>query len=213
MVRYDMRIRMLAASLSALAGFVDAVGFVQLGGFFVSFMSGNTTRIGVGFSERAGDAVIAGGLILSFVAGVVVGSLAGRRAAAARRPAVLALVAALLGVAALLAASGQPAAAAVAMALAMGAENAVFAEGADTHIGLTYMTGTLVKLGQQVAIALGGGDRFGWTPYLLLWAGLLAGAILGAASHAAMGMDALWAASAAAATAAVVAARIGGGRG
>ncbi|UUL83982.1 DUF1275 family protein [Sphingomonas qomolangmaensis] len=212
MVRYDMRIRLLAASLSALAGFVDAVGFVHLGGFFVSFMSGNTTRIGVGLSERGGDAVVAGGLILSFVAGVVFGSLVGRRFGTARRSAVLALVAALLGLAALLAAWGYHGAAAVAMALAMGAENAVFAEGADIHIGLTYMTGTLVKLGQHIAIALGGGDRFGWAPYLLLWAGLLAGGVAGAASYAVAGMGALWAAAAAAGIAAIIAARIGSGQ-
>lgn len=42
---------MLAATLSALAGYVDAVGFMTLGGFFVSFMSGNSTRLGVGLSS------------------------------------------------------------------------------------------------------------------------------------------------------------------
>ena len=50
MVRYDRRVKLLAAGLSALAGFVDATGFIQMGGFFVSFMSGNTTR------RRASDA-------------------------------------------------------------------------------------------------------------------------------------------------------------
>jgi uncharacterized membrane protein YoaK (UPF0700 family) len=49
--RYDRRIRTLAAGLSALAGYVDAIGFIKLGGFFVSFMSGNSTRLGVGLAH------------------------------------------------------------------------------------------------------------------------------------------------------------------
>ena len=207
-----MRIRVLAASLSALAGFVDAIGYVHLGGFFVSFMSGNTTRIGVGLTERGGNALIAGGLVVTFVAGVVLGSLASRQFGARRRSAVLTFVAMLLVLAALFAIAGYEALTAVAMALAMGAENAVFAEDGDVHIGLTYMTGTLVKLGQNVAIAVAGGAPFGWVPYLMLWTGLLAGGIAGAASYAVLGMSALWLASAAAAVAAIAAARIGPGR-
>ncbi len=42
-------IYLLAACLSALAGFVDAVGFMYLGGYFISFMSGNSTRLSVAF--------------------------------------------------------------------------------------------------------------------------------------------------------------------
>src|SRR5271154_5572159 len=41
----------LACALSALAGYVDAIGFLHLGGLFVSFMSGNSTRMGVSLAE------------------------------------------------------------------------------------------------------------------------------------------------------------------
>ena len=82
MTRYDKRVQALAIGLSALAGYVDAVGFIQLGGFFVSFMSGNSTRLGVGLIERSNDAAVAGGLIAVFIAGVIAGSLTGRSAKA-----------------------------------------------------------------------------------------------------------------------------------
>ena len=41
----------LACTLSALAGYVDAIGFLHLGGMFVSFMSGNSTRLGVSLAQ------------------------------------------------------------------------------------------------------------------------------------------------------------------
>ena len=41
----------LACALSALAGYVDGIGFIHLGGLFVSFMSGNSTRLGVSLAQ------------------------------------------------------------------------------------------------------------------------------------------------------------------
>ena len=208
MTRYDTRVQALAIGLSALAGYVDAIGFIELGGFFVSFMSGNSTRLGVGLIERSHDAAIAGGLIATFVVGVIAGSLTGKFAGSHRRPVVLMLVAALLTVAAACAAIGSTPIAVVAMVLAMGAENSVFEHGDDVHIGLTYMTGALVKFGQRAAAALIGGDRFAWAPYILLWAGLVAGAIAGALTYAWIGLAGLWIASALAATFAIIARRL-----
>jgi uncharacterized membrane protein YoaK (UPF0700 family) len=205
-IRYGRSARLFAASLSALAGFVDAIAFLALGGFFVSFMSGNSTRLGVGAAAGLADALTAGGLIAAFVAGVAAGTLAGRRFDGHRAAAVLTLVAALLAVAAFAGAAGWIGAAAAAMALAMGAENAIFERNGEVRIGLTYMTGTLVRAGQGIASALSGGERFGWAPHLLLWLGLVAGATAGAAAFASFGLQALWAATAAASTLAAIAA-------
>ena len=44
----------LACALSALAGYVDGIGFLHLGGLFVSFMSGNSTRMGVSLAQGIG---------------------------------------------------------------------------------------------------------------------------------------------------------------
>lgn len=209
MTRYDRRTRLLAASLSAVAGYVDAIGFVTLGGFFVSFMSGNTTRVAVGLAEGSSAGLIAAGLIGAFVGGVVAGSLLGRRARANRRPAVLIFTAGLLGLASTLGGQGAGFAAMVLVAVAMGAENTVFAEAGEVRIGLTYMTGALVKLGKGIATALTGGDRLAWWPYFLLWFGLLIGASTGALAHDRFGLDALWAAALVMALLAIAAAKLG----
>jgi uncharacterized membrane protein YoaK (UPF0700 family) len=191
MMRYDRRTRALAACFSAVAGYVDAIGFLITGGFFVSFMSGNTTRLGIGLTEGSSNGGFAAALLVTFVVGVMLGAVTGRIAKSYRRPAVLALVTVLLAAAVVLHWLGAGALVAIPMVLAMGAENTVFAEDGDVRIGLTYMTGTLVKLGKRLTTALLGGDRFGWAPFLLLWLGLLTGVIAGALAYRAFGPNAL----------------------
>jgi uncharacterized membrane protein YoaK (UPF0700 family) len=207
MTRYGRHITLLAAGMSALAGFVDATGFLKLGGFFVSFMSGNTTRLAVGLAEGAPSALIAGALIATFVLGVMLGTLCGHAAGRQRAAAILALVCGLLALAAGLGAAQFSVGAVVAMTLAMGAINTVFAQDGEVHISLTYMTGTLVKIGQRLATALLGGARTAWWPYLLLWFGLAAGAVAGALLYPHMGLNSLWLAAFAAGLFAIVAMR------
>jgi uncharacterized membrane protein YoaK (UPF0700 family) len=208
MNRYDRRVRTLAVGLAALAGFVDAIGFIKLGGFFVSFMSGNSTRLGVGLAQGTSQAAIAASLIATFVMGVILGSVAGARAGGRRRPTVLVLVGALLAVAACLNMVGLERGAIAAIALAMGAENTIFEENGEARIGLTYMTGTLVKLGQRLAEMLSGGNKTAWIPYLALWMGLVTGAMAGATVYPSLGLNALWLASIAAMIFAVIASRL-----
>ncbi len=207
MKTFDRHDRLLAIGLSALAGYVDAIGFLATGGFFVSFMSGNSTRLGVGIAEMSANAAVAAMLIGSFLTGVVAGSLIGRVAGNRHREIVPLLLAGLLAGAALLGQFNQPWASAVLMAVAMGVENIFFAEGTEVRIGLTYMTGRLVKIGQMIAAALAGEDRWGWVPHVLLWGGLLAGGAAGAVAFILFGSDALWAAAAAAFAIAVIARR------
>jgi hypothetical protein len=56
MNRMDRSRRRFAMALAGMAGFVDAAGYLSAGGYFVSFMSGNTTRLGVALGTGAGAA-------------------------------------------------------------------------------------------------------------------------------------------------------------
>lgn len=189
----------LACALSALAGYVDGAGFLHLGGLFVSFMSGNSTRLGVSLAEghwtSASEAV---GLILLFVVGAGIGGLIVRGQGRYRQCWVLLTETALLAGAGLAYAFGGAQLAVIAMVLTMGAENAVFQVDGGPGIGLTYMTGALVKVGQLAAAALTGGPRWAWLPNLLLWAALVAGAVIGAFTYAQINLAAVWFAAGAA---------------
>ena len=206
---YPRRLRFLAVLLAALAGFVDAIAFLQLGGFFVSFMSGNSTRLGVGLVQAPGLALIALGLILMFVVGVFTGSLVGRAAARHQRVTVLSCVTLTLVISGVLVIFGLPFAAAILLPVAMGMENAAFERNGESRFGVTYMTGALVKLGQGLASAATGGDRWTWFPYLTLWFGLVLGATGGAAAWNWIGSLSIWAAVACAGIATLAAVVIG----
>jgi uncharacterized membrane protein YoaK (UPF0700 family) len=187
----------LACALSALAGYVDSIGFLQLGGLFVSFMSGNSTRLGVSLAEGHWSNVIeALGLTALFVTGAACGSLIVLGRGANRQPWVLLVEAALLAVAALCYTLGLSNVAIAAMVLAMGLENAVFQIEGGAGLGLTYITGALVKVGQLLAAALTGGARWAWLPNLLLWAALVAGAVCGAMAYHWINLAAIWFAAA-----------------
>ena len=180
MIRFDRSRQMLAVGVAILAGFVDAICFVESGGFFVSFMTGNSTRLAVGAAEWQAAALIAGGIITLFLTGVVTGSLLAARAGAARAPAVLAGTGLLLAAAAALRFEVGQWPAIACLALAMGLVNAAL-EGKDgTVVGVTYMTGTLVQMGQKIANRLRGEGDGHWFHHFGLWLSLVGGAIVGA---------------------------------
>jgi uncharacterized membrane protein YoaK (UPF0700 family) len=187
----------LACALSALAGYVDGIGFLHLGGLFVSFMSGNSTRMGVSLAQgnwlNAAEAL---GLIGLFVAGAAAGSLIVLGRGAHRQSRVLLAEASLLAAAALCYTFGFSNVAVAAIVLAMGLENAVFQIDGGAGLGLTYITGALVKVGQLAAIALTGGPRWGWASNLLLWAALVAGSLCGALAYHWLNLAAIWFAAA-----------------
>jgi len=179
----------LVAGLSVLAGMTDAIGLLALGDF-VSFMSGNTTRLAVAISEADAAMVLRlSGAVLGFVAGNALGVLLARSFRRRAWP-VLLVVAGLLG-----GAAAWPLAvtfpALLAATLAMGMINAVVEQVNGLPIGLTYVTGALSRFGRGLGRWVLGERRNGWRVQLVPWAGMLLGAALGAWLEHRLGLQAL----------------------
>ena len=64
----------MALLLAGLAGYVDSLGFLQLGGVFVSFMSGNSTRLAASLASGQWLAV---GRLMAILVVFVLGSFLG----------------------------------------------------------------------------------------------------------------------------------------
>ncbi len=207
MIRLDRRDRVLVNGYAAMAGIVDAIGFLSSGGFFFSFMSGNSTRLSVGLAQGAPYIITVGALLVSFVVGVISGSLIGRNRlvlAHRRQALILSMIAVLLFLSPILAHFGFQRMAWCMAAFCMGAENTLYEREGSVSFGLTYMTGALVKIGQGLATMFMGGGSLLWLPYLLLWIGLILGAASGALLFQHFGFYGLWLASAMAMVFAVI---------
>jgi uncharacterized membrane protein YoaK (UPF0700 family) len=181
--------------LTGLAGYVDALGFVRLGGLYTSFMSGNTTQLAVfGAEGNLHKVLLPAILIVAFLTGSVLGSgLAILVPSRWTTPVVLAYESLLiLGGLALGLATPELGLAAFFVAVAMGAQNAVLAQVQGFRAGTTFVTGALFSLGQKIAKALTRtGDPWGWIGDGLVWLSLLLGALLGALAYDAFALYAL----------------------
>jgi uncharacterized membrane protein YoaK (UPF0700 family) len=184
----------LGLLLTAAGGFIDAIGFIELGGFYTSFMSGNTTQLGDALANGVWPAaLLTASLVLLFFLGSFAGSalaLTSRRwgPVFALALVLLALVTAL----ALTLAGYRASQAMLALAIAAGAQNAVLLSEGSVRLGATFVTGTLFAAGQDLARALRQeAPPWRWAQHLLVWASLLAGAAFGALGYRAMNIYAL----------------------
>ena len=178
--------KILAAALSALAGYIDAVGYLSADRYFVSFMSGNTTRLGTDLVTGGIKAVIPALLISGFVLGVAGGNVVGHKAGAWRKPAVLTLVTSLLAIGAVCALTHQVEVMMACLVLAMGALNNTLRKG-ETPVALTYLTGALVRIGQGLGGMITRQRQDPAWPFMVMWFSLASGAAAGAASFLAFG--------------------------
>ena len=179
----------LVGSLSVLAGMTDAIGFLATGDF-VSFMSGNTTRLAVAISQGDLSLIVRLALaVLAFIAGNTLGILLGRWGGRRALPLMLGIAGLLCGAALLPFESQVPAL--LAAILAMGMLNAAVEQVNGLPVGLTYVTGALSRFGRGLGRWLLGERRSGWRVQLVPWSGMLMGAVIGAVLEAHFGVKAL----------------------
>lgn len=173
--------------LSALAGLLGATAYTHSAGYFVTFMTGNAQRAVLGlFRDEHWLALSAAVLILAFVAGVVSASLCHRYIWPARPHGATVLTTLALVLATMLdiTVGGGPALPLPFLPIALvtfgvGTLNTTFVKDGEVSVPLSYVTGTLVKMGQGIERHLNGGSLADWLGYFLLFAGFVAGAAAG----------------------------------
>lgn len=205
------RQQLLAVGLTANAGFVDGLFFIHLGGYFVSFMSGNSTRAAADLAQGHYQGWLAASLlILAFIVGVMLSSFAVRYGPKRFHPPAESLLSqqvaphgSAVWISCILMLLGGLAttfpvtvdASPFIIASATGAINGTFTRRGEVTVGLTYMTGTLVKMGQSIASAIALRSpvylaRF--LRYLLLWSAIALGALVGGWAYMQVGLAAIW---------------------
>lgn len=179
--------------LMGIAGVTDAVGFLFFAGLYVSFMSGDATQTGVQLGQWNLSSVVEFvGAQLLFVFGVAIGHFVPHRVHRLSSAYLMVGESALLAVAgtAAVALPAGPGSAAVFIAfpctvMAMGIQNAVLHEAGGVPVG-TMLTGTLVRLGRDIAAKLAG-DPLNAVADLGQWLFFVGGAVLGTVSYAKIG--------------------------
>jgi uncharacterized membrane protein YoaK (UPF0700 family) len=175
--------------LAGLAGVLGATAFTHSAGYFVTFMTGNAQRAVLGYVRHdVRLSITAAVLMLCFVAGVVVASVFRRHfwVAHPHGPTVLttfSLVAATI--VDVIDEGWEEAqldfAPIMLVVFGVGALNTSFVKDGEVSVPLSYVTGTLVKMGQGIERHIAGGKASDWLGYFLLFASFIAGAAVGGA--------------------------------
>jgi uncharacterized membrane protein YoaK (UPF0700 family) len=185
---YDSEAR-LSWLLAGLAGVLGATAFTHSEGYFVTFMTGNAQRAVLGvFRDDTVLSLSAGTLLLCFVAGVVVSSVCRRRywVEHPHGPTVLTTCCLVLATALDIVLGGWEQSLLdfvpiMFVVFGIGALNTSFVKDGEVSVPLSYVTGTLVKLGQGIERHIAGGKVEDWLGYFLLFSSFVAGAAVGGA--------------------------------
>ena len=185
---YDSEAR-LSWLLAGLAGVLGATAFTHSEGYFVTFMTGNAQRAVLGvFRDDVVLSLSAGTLLLCFVAGVVVSSVCRRRywVEHPHGPTVLTTFCLVFATALDIVLGGWEESLLdfvpiMFVVFGIGALNTSFVKDGEVSVPLSYVTGTLVKLGQGIERHIAGGKVEDWLGYFLLFSSFVAGAAVGGA--------------------------------
>ncbi|OIN78665.1 YoaK family protein [Mycobacterium malmoense] len=173
--------------LAVLAGVLGATAFSHSAGYFVTFMTGNAQRAVLGFFR--GDvalSVTAALLLLCFVAGVVIASVCRRHfwVAHPHGPTVLTTLSLVAATVLDVIDEGWEESfldfpPIMLVVFGIGALNTSFVKDGEVSVPLSYVTGTLVKMGQGIERHIAGGNASDWLGYFLLFASFAFGAAVG----------------------------------
>ena len=194
--------------MALIAGYVDAYS-LQTTATFVSFMSGNTTGMGSFLGQRSMAAAIYPALaILFFVTGTFCGTWLLHSSGKRRR--LYVMVSILLGVSIAVKMTGAWSTGPIIslLSLSMGMMNTALSSVGGEPVSLTFVTGSLNKIGSHLALAFRGAPlqnaQGTWDTHLrraalmaAIWAGFLTGAIIAGALTPHLGVKTLlapWAA-------------------
>jgi len=147
----------LAVFLALVAGYLDGYGLLVLG-TYVSFMSGNTTFAGLKSGQGNFQAALPSAIaVLSFVTGSFLGNLFSQSRLRYSHRLIFGVIASLLATVAALERHGlgnAPAEIAM-LSLAMGMMNPALSKVGAQSVSLTFVTGTLSRIGGHLAAAAG----------------------------------------------------------
>ncbi|MCX5495595.1 YoaK family protein [Kaistia dalseonensis] len=171
-----------ALTLTGLAGFLDAAAYVRFNHLYVSFMSGNSTHLGISVADWAvPDLVAVLGVISAFVAGSAVGTWVADHFGARLIVRVLALEAGLFAAAILASLASLSLFCVMIVALTMGIQNVLHQAVGGVDVGKGFVTGMLFRFGQSIARI--SEAKVTWpnaSTSLLNWLAFVGGAALGA---------------------------------
>ncbi|TDT88446.1 uncharacterized membrane protein YoaK (UPF0700 family) [Azorhizobium sp. AG788] len=171
-----------ALTLTGLAGFLDAAAYVRFDHLYVSFMSGNSTHLGMTLADGAvPDMLVILGVVGAFVAGAAAGTRIADHASSGLVPRVLVLEVALLVMALGASLASWSLICLMSVAFTMGLQNVLHQAVGGVDVGKGFVTGMLFRLGQSIArVPEGRATLASALMSLLNWLAFIAGAATGA---------------------------------
>lgn len=184
---------LLAVWLLVFAGFIDAIAFSALQGNFVAFMTGNTTIAALATATGEWELAVApAALLVLFFLGCVLGAVVVRFSRRSAHRTLMIVIAALTLVSAVLANTVSQTVGVSLMAIVGGMTSSALASNSDVKVGLSYVTGTLVKSAHDLVSGIGSRHPWAWLRSIRFWFVFAVGALLGGLAYHALHLASMW---------------------